>query len=119
MHELSIAASIVDLAQEEAANRNVRVLAVHLRLGPLSGVVREALLGSFEMAAAGTPLERSRLVITETPIVIFCQECQERRTVASMQWMRCPECGTPATEVVGGSELQVTALQVINQEVGT
>ena len=40
MHELSIAASIVDLAEEEAERRAVRVVAIHLTLGALSGVVR-------------------------------------------------------------------------------
>ena len=43
MHELSIALSIVELAEEEAAERSVRVNAVHLKLGRLSGVVRDAI----------------------------------------------------------------------------
>jgi len=112
MHELSIASTIVDLAQEEAEARGVRVLAVHLKLGPLSGVVRQALLGSFEIAAAGTPLAQSRLVIEETPVVAFCAACNARRTIASIQRMRCPECGAPTPEVLEGAELQVTALEV-------
>ncbi len=112
MHELSIAASIVDMAEEEAAARGVRVLAVHVKLGPLSGIVRHALLGSFEMAAAGTPLESARLVVEETPVVAFCPQCQERRTIDSIQRMCCPECGTPTPEVLEGAELQVTALEV-------
>ena len=111
MHELSIAASIVDLAQEEAHKRGVRVLAVHLKLGPLAGVVRDALLGSFEMAAAGTPLEHSRLVIEELPVIVFCPQCDARRTV-SAQSLCCPQCGTPTPEVLQGAELQVTALEV-------
>jgi len=111
MHELSIAASIVDLAQEEAQKRGVRVLAVHLKLGPLAGVMRDALLGSYEIAAAGTPLERSRLVIEEMPVVVFCPQCGERRTV-SIQSLCCPQCGTPTPEVLQGTELQVTALEV-------
>lgn len=116
MHELSIAASIVDLAQEEASSRGVRVLAVHLKLGPLAGVAREALLGSFDIAAEGTALERSRLVITEVPIVVFCPRCQGRRTPVSTQYMRCQECGTPTPEVLEGAELQVTALEVTEVE---
>ena len=111
MHELSIAASIVDLAQEEAQNRGVRVLAVHLKLGPLSGVVRDALLGSYEMAAAGTPLESSRLIIEDVPVIVFCPQCAERRTVP-VQWLCCPQCGTPTPQVLQGTELQVTALEV-------
>ena len=117
MHELSIAASIVDLAQEEAQNRGVRVLAVHLKLGPLAGVVQRALLGSYEIAAAGTCLEGSRLKIEEVPIVVFCPQCNDRRTVASMQYFRCPECGALTPDVLQGAELQVTALEVENQEV--
>jgi hydrogenase nickel incorporation protein HypA/HybF len=112
MHELSIAASIVDLAQEEAAIRNVRILAVRLQLGPLSGVMREALLGSFEMAAAGTPLENARLIIAESPIVVLCPQCQQQRTLPSIESMRCPECGAPAAEVLAGAELLVTGLEV-------
>jgi len=112
MHELSIAMSLVDLAQSEAESRGVRVLAIHLKLGPLSGVVRRALEGSFEMARAGTPLEQSRLVIEEMPIVVLCPQCNTRRTIASMQWMRCPECGAPVRDVIEGAELQVSGLEV-------
>jgi len=51
MHELSIALSIVDMAQEESSRRgDVAIRAVHLQLGLLSGVVKDALLASYEMA---------------------------------------------------------------------
>lgn len=72
MHELSIAMSIVEMAEEEAANHGVRITAVHLKLGPLSGVVRDALLSAYEMAREGTALEGSRLVIEEVPIMVLC-----------------------------------------------
>ena len=51
MHELSIALSIVELAHEEAERRGgVRINAVHLKLGSLSGVVKEALLFSYDVS---------------------------------------------------------------------
>ncbi len=54
MHELSIALSILDVAAEEAERQgNARVVAIHLRLGPLSGVVKGALLSAFELVAKG------------------------------------------------------------------
>ncbi len=66
MHELSIALSIVEGAEEEAKRQGgARVCAVHLKLGPLSGVVKEALLFSYELACEGTALEGSTLVIQE------------------------------------------------------
>ena len=77
MHELSIAMSIVEMAEEEAEQRGgVQVSAVHLKLGALSGVVKEALLSSYEMACEDTPLKGSRLVIEEVPVVVFCPSCQ-------------------------------------------
>ena len=76
MHELSIAMSIVEMAQEEALQRGVQVNAVHLKLGALSGVVKEALLSSYEMACDDTPLRGSRLVIEDVPVVIFCPTLQ-------------------------------------------
>jgi len=117
MHELSIAVSIVEMAQEEAEQRGVRVMAIHLKLGPLSGVVKEALAGSFEIAAAGTPLAGARLVITETPVAVFCPRCRSRRPLRSVQSFRCPECETAAPEVLEGEELEVTALEVAPLEI--
>jgi len=48
MHELSIAMSILDLAQEEAdRNGGATVAAIHLKIGPLSGVVPQALESAY------------------------------------------------------------------------
>jgi len=112
MHELSIAMSIVDLVEEEMAVRGVEVEAVHVKVGLLSGVVKDALLTSYEMACMQTPLEGSRLVIEEVPILVDCPNCKVRRPVLSMQWFCCSECGTPTAEVVEGKELIVTALEL-------
>jgi hydrogenase nickel incorporation protein HypA/HybF len=113
MHELSIAMSMIEMAAEEAARRGgVQVSAIHLKLGPLSGVVREALLFSYEVACEGTPLEGSRLVIEDVPVVVFCPACSEEQTLASVQRFFCPACGTPTSQVVRGKELEVVALEI-------
>ncbi len=113
MHELSIAMSLVELASEEAARLgNVHVDALHLRLGPLSGVVKEALAFSFELASAGTPIEGSRLEIEDMPVKVFCGRCGEERTLDSVQHFRCPVCGEPTADVRAGRELELTALEV-------
>ncbi len=113
MHELSIALGIVEAAQEEAAKRGApRVTAVHLKLGPLSGVVKDALEFSYGVACADTTLQGSRLVIEETRIMTLCANCGERRPVESLQSFRCAVCETPATEIVEGRELQLVALEI-------
>ncbi len=113
MHELSIAMSILDMAEEEAQRRGgVRVDAIYLRLGLLSGVVKEALLSAYDLAREATPLAACRLVIEEVPIMAFCQHCQAERPIRSMQEFSCGECHTPVSEILQGRELQVCALEI-------
>jgi hydrogenase nickel incorporation protein HypA/HybF len=112
MHELSIALSIVEMAAEEARRRAVRVEAVHLRLGALSGVVKEALLFSYELACEGTTIEGSRLLIEEVPTVAYCPACQQERALEAGHRFFCPICDTPTPEVVQGRELEVVALEI-------
>jgi len=112
MHELSIAMSIVETAQEEAERRGVRVTAVHLRLGALSGVVKDALFFSYEMACQDTPLAGSRLIVEDLPVIVFCPRCEAKRTLSTVQCFECPDCGTLTGDVVQGKELEVFALEV-------
>ncbi len=113
MHELSIAMSIIELVQEESERRGgLQVSAVHLKLGALSGVVKEALLGSFEIACDDTPFKGARLVVEDVPVLIFCRNCQTQRPIDSMRLFCCAECGTPSAEVIQGKELEVVALEI-------
>jgi hydrogenase nickel incorporation protein HypA/HybF len=113
MHELSIALAILDVTEEESEQRGgVHVEAIHLRLGPLSGVVKEALASAWQLACEQTRFENSRLIVEEVPIAIFCPECQGERPVRSIQHFCCMECDTPATEVLRGRELLVSALEM-------
>jgi len=112
MHELSIALSLLDLVAEEAGRRGVRVTAVHVRLGPLSGVVADALVSAFELAREGTPQERAILVIEEVPVVVSCPRCAGPRTPDSAWVLCCPTCGTPTPEILSGRELDLVALEI-------
>ncbi|HEX3526619.1 MAG TPA: hydrogenase maturation nickel metallochaperone HypA [Thermoanaerobaculia bacterium] len=113
MHELSIALSLIDAAAEKAEELGaVRVEALHLKLGALSGVVREALLFSFDLAAAGTPIEGARLEIEEIPVSVFCRTCKTEQQLPGIQSFRCPVCDTPTPDVVRGRELELTSLEV-------
>lgn len=114
MHELSIALSIIEGATEEAEKHNgAKVEAVHLKLGALSGVVKDALLFSWEVASAGTILENSRLEIEEIPVVVFCDSCHGNKTLDVINNFVCPECSQPTPQVISGRELQVTALEIV------
>jgi hydrogenase nickel incorporation protein HypA/HybF len=113
MHELSIAMSIVEMAEEESDKRGgAHVHAVHLKLGALAGVVKDALLSCYELACEGTGLQGSRLVVEEIPVEVYCPKCLASRILESVQWFVCPECKGPVSEVIHGRELQVFGLEL-------
>ncbi|HJU55905.1 MAG TPA: hydrogenase maturation nickel metallochaperone HypA, partial [Pyrinomonadaceae bacterium] len=113
MHELSIAMSMIEMAEEEAARRGGAVVsAIHLKLGELSGVVKEALLFSYEVACQGTRLEGSRLVIEGVPVAVYCAACRAETAIISLQQFCCAVCHAPTSEVVRGRELEVVALEI-------
>jgi hydrogenase nickel incorporation protein HypA/HybF len=112
MHELSIALSILDVAAEEAERHGGRVAAVHLRLGPLSGVVKDALVWAYDLARENTPLAGASLVVEEVPVVAYCPACAAERTLDAFPRLCCPACGTPTPRVVRGRELEVVALEM-------
>jgi hydrogenase nickel incorporation protein HypA/HybF len=112
VHELSIVLSLIEGAEEEITRMGGgRVCAVHLRLGPLSGVVKEALLFSYDLACEGTSLEGSSLVIEDMPIRVDCRRCGGERDAISMQYLECAQCGA-AGPVVSGAELEMYALEM-------
>ncbi len=114
MHELSIAMSIVELAEEESAKRGgARIDAVHLKLGALSGVVGKALLSSWELACEQSNLYGSRLLIEHIPVVVYCPACLAERQLDSIQWFVCPVCRATVSEVIRGRELLVSAMEIL------
>lgn len=112
MHELSIAMSLVDLAREEAKRLQGRVIALHIKVGPLSGVFKGALLSSYEMASCDTSLQGSQLIIEDVPIVIYCPHCRAESAVASLQWLCCSKCSAPASKILSGKELELVSLEI-------
>jgi hydrogenase nickel incorporation protein HypA/HybF len=113
MHELSLAHGIVELAGEAATRALAqRVAAVHLRVGRLAGVEPGALLFSYDIAAAGTVLDGSRLVIQELPVVIWCVPCGAERELPGIQRFRCPVCDTPSGDIRQGRECDVQSLEI-------
>ena len=117
MHELSIALSIVEGVEEEMARLGpARIAAVLLKLGPLSGVVKDALLFSYSVACEGTLLAGSKLEIEEVPIVLYCQACRREQPAISMQCLCCAVCDTPSADIRAGSELEVFALELADEQ---
>ena len=114
VHELSIAMSLVDIACEELPRLGdgARIIALRVRLGPLSGVVKESLLFSFDVAANGSPLEGARLEVEDVPITAYCERCEAVRELSLTRPSCCPVCDGHVPDITSGRELQLVALEV-------
>lgn len=113
MHELSIAHSLVETAVEAAEKAGAtRVTRVQLRLGALSGVVRNALEFGYEITTRGTLLEGSELVIEELPVIVDCDACHTQTTLHDMQGFACPACGAPGPRMIQGRELELQSIEI-------
>jgi hydrogenase nickel incorporation protein HypA/HybF len=108
MHELAIAESIVQAVQSKIGNRAVR--SVRLQVGQLSGVLTDALMFSFELAAHGTPLEGARLVIDEPGGQLHCRTCGD--DVGRNDLLLLCDCGSADVEVTAGRELALLSVEV-------
>ena len=114
MHELSIALNMVDIAAETVRkNGGGRVAALYMKLGMLSGVAKDALLFSWQLACADTALEGSRLVIEEIPVVGRCPVCEADGKLDSINKLVCPTCNSSISRIVKGMELEITALEIV------
>lgn len=112
MHELSIALKIVEAATERLSTEHGSAVAVHVRLGALAGVVTAALQSAWEYARQDSPLAAAALVLQEVPATAWCVVCDAEREVQSLQQFCCAVCGSPATQVLRGRELEIVALEV-------
>jgi hydrogenase nickel incorporation protein HypA/HybF len=117
MHELSIAMSLVDVATEELERQGGdRVVVIHLKVGPLSGVIKQALSSAFELASENSVCADARLNFEDEPVEIECVPCGGPRPVRSIQEMRCAQCGTPSANVIRGRALEVIAMEICDEQ---
>ncbi len=116
MHELSIAASIVDAVTESASKYpGARVKEVRLRVGALASVVEDSLQFCWELAMEGSPLSGAALAINKLPVIVHCDACGVDTEIEGVQSFRCPRCGGPAA-LRQGRELEIESIEIEEPE---
>ncbi|MCK5941183.1 MAG: hydrogenase maturation nickel metallochaperone HypA [Planctomycetes bacterium] len=111
MHELSIANQLAKVAEKAAVEASaVRVTAVTLRLGVLSGVVREALEFAWEFVSDGTLLAGAALRIEEVKVRGLCHACSLETEFEDPRRLRCPSCDAPVPDLLAGRELIIRSI---------
>ncbi|HLH59098.1 MAG TPA: hydrogenase maturation nickel metallochaperone HypA [Streptosporangiaceae bacterium] len=108
MHELAVAESLIDAVTERLPGTPIS--SVQVEIGTLSGVVPDALLFCFDLAAEGTTLEGATLEITEPAAKCECRSCgtafEPDGPIAA-----CP-CGSADVAVLSGQEFTITSVKV-------
>jgi hydrogenase nickel incorporation protein HypA/HybF len=109
MHELSLAESIVAIADRHAGGR--RVSRVEVSVGHLRQVVPSALAFAFELVAQGTAVEGAELVLEEVSATGRCRACGAESRLDGFP-LACGACGGVDVEVTAGEELRVESLDM-------
>ncbi|MDP8211953.1 MAG: hydrogenase maturation nickel metallochaperone HypA [Candidatus Zapsychrus exili] len=110
MHEMSIAAEILDQVIEQAkVNNLVRVSEVTLEVGFLKQVVPELMIIAFESITTDTIVERARLKIVEVPSIAKCNECSYSFEPKINNFL-CPKCERADVNVISGNDIILKAI---------
>jgi hydrogenase nickel incorporation protein HypA/HybF len=111
MHEMGIATSVLDAAQNEAKRHpGAKLLKVGLRIGEWSGVDPDSLRFCFEALVLGSD-NAPALEIEFRPRQNRCPSCGTVFALKDFE-INCPNCGAAATEPVSGDELELAYVEL-------
>ena len=113
MHELSIALSIIDIAEKEVKkNAASEVIEIELEIGKLSGIEPYALDFAWDQAIVNTVLEKAERKTQYVEARAVCQDCSHEFDIENI-YDECPACKSYMKELKSGKELRVKSLTVI------
>ena len=118
MHELSIAARVVEEAGRIAAAAGGRPTRITLRIGALAGVHEPSLRAAYGMLCEGTPLADAELAVEAVPLRLWCGACRAEHDVAGPVRLACPACGRPTGEIRAGRELDIESITIEDAPAG-
>jgi hydrogenase nickel incorporation protein HypA/HybF len=113
MHEVGIAASVIEAVRTELRGRPAgsRALAVGLRIGELAGVEPESLRFGFDALIRESDLAPLRLEVEYLPRIQHCLDCDARFS-ADRYTLACPTCESLRSECVSGDELDIAWIEL-------
>lgn len=112
MHELSLCRSLIKLLQQQAEQQGFsRVCTIWLDVGPMAGVVPEALEFAFSACSPGTLAEGATLHLVPSQATARCRDCGQISNPSS-RLDPCPHCGHAAVDLISGDNLTIKELEV-------
>jgi len=112
MHELSIAQSIVELAEDVATKEQAdSINSIDIEIGALSGVVMEALEFALEITTKSTKLENAKINYLLRTGKADCIECNFQFETNDLL-VFCPKCNKANYRIIDGKQLRIKSLTV-------
>ncbi len=112
MHEMSIALSIIDIANEEALRANAeRINEIEIEIGTISGVEISALEFSLDIAVKNTFLENAQRKIIPIQAKAECLECNSIFPMTAF-YEPCPSCKSFVIKILQGKELKIKSINI-------
>lgn len=113
MHEASIAQNIIQALEQRIEQEEIdgRVSKIFLQIGRLRGVFPENLKFLFGVLSEGSPLAGSQLEIEMIPARAICLKCMDIFE-ASELGLLCTRCCSNEVELVSGTELLISSVEV-------
>ena len=116
MHEFGIAEELVAAVNLELARLtpSPRLHKVRVVVGGLRQIVPENLTFAYEVLSRDTPAAGSALEIVVLPLAGECIECDWQGEI-TLPVFQCGACGGFAVRTLGGMELYLDALEVMDE----
>ncbi len=112
MHELSVAAFLLERVEHHAARLEAgKVTAINLVAGERSCLGDDALRFSFDLLTAGTVAEGARISIRRTPMRFHCPACDGAYVPAEADFA-CPACRTIGQVTDDGGDLVIESVEI-------
>ncbi len=115
MHEVALCRQLAAAVSRATRARGVpaeSVGTVYVEVGALRQVVSQAMEFAWTFVVRDTPLADARLEMRLLPAVIRCRACGATRTLGPELGFDCRACGSGDTEVVGGEQFVLTAVDL-------
>jgi hydrogenase nickel incorporation protein HypA/HybF len=107
MHELSIAATLLEMVETEARKAGLSCVSeITVRVGPLSGVNPEALDFCFGAVKDRSLCKDAKLTIDTPPGVVNCRACGRTAEFTEIVFF-CPSCGASDIRLNASRELEL------------
>ncbi len=113
MHEVSIALSILKIAEDELAKNPGRAISrIHLQIGVLSGVVADSLLFALEVSQSDGVLKHAEIVLDPIKALAQCPECNHEFEVEDYFGV-CPQCENSRYDIISGRDLIIKSITLV------